>query len=98
MGVYVCQHFQTSIPLKPLKAKFHVEPPWDGGINVCSNGPDHMTKMAALLLYGKNFKTSASSEPKGRVCSNDESGLTLTYFRARSNLSLMLLYGKMVKQ
>ena len=33
-----------------------------------------------------------------QVCSNDDSGLTLTYFMARSNLSLMLLYGKKVKQ
>ena len=96
--MYVCQHFQTYSPLKPLKAKFHVEPPWDGGIKNCSNGPDHMTKMAAMPIYGKNFKKSASPEPNGRVCSNDESGLTLTYFKARSNLSLMLLYGKMVKQ
>ena len=30
-----------------------MEPPWDGGTKVCSNGPGHMTKMAAttILLY-----------------------------------------------
>ena len=33
-----------------------------------------------------------------RVCSNDDPGLTLTYFTARSNLVFMLLYGKKVKQ
>ena len=32
------------------------------------------------------------------VCSNDDPGLILTYFTARSNWSLMLLYGKKVKQ
>ena len=33
-----------------IEAKFHVEPPWDGGTEVCSNGPGHMT------IYGKNLK------------------------------------------
>ena len=33
----------------PVEAKFHVEPPWDGGTNYCSNGPGHMTNMAAIL-------------------------------------------------
>ena len=29
---------------------------WDGGTKVCSNGPGHMTKMAATPIYGKNLK------------------------------------------
>ena len=33
-----------------------------------------------------------------QIYSNDDPGLTLTYFTARSNLSLMLLFGKKVKQ
>ena len=33
-----------------------MESPWDGGTKVCSNGPGHMTKMAAMPLYGKNLK------------------------------------------
>ena len=37
----------------PIEAKFHVAPPWDGGTKVCSNGPGHMTKMAAMPIYGK---------------------------------------------
>ena len=28
-----------------------------------SNGPGHMTKMAAMLIYGKNLKKSSSPEP-----------------------------------
>ena len=32
-----------------------------------------------------------------QVCSIDDTGLTLTYFKARSNLDPMLLYGKKVK-
>ena len=26
---------------RPFEAKFHVDPPWDGGKNVCSSGPGH---------------------------------------------------------
>ena len=40
----------------PIKAKFYVEPPWEGGTKVCKNGPGHMTKMAAMPIYGKNLK------------------------------------------
>ena len=38
---------------RPIKAKFHVEPPWNGGTKVCSNGLGHMTKMATLPIYVK---------------------------------------------
>ena len=50
----------------PIEAKFHMEPPWDEGTKVCSKGPGHMTKMAAMLIYDKNLKKSSSSEPNGR--------------------------------
>ena len=40
----------------PIKAKFYVEPPWEGGTKVCINGPGHMTKMSAMPIYGKNLK------------------------------------------
>ena len=39
-----------------IKAKFYVEPPWEGGTKVYINGPGHMTKMAAMPLYGETFK------------------------------------------
>ena len=38
----------------PIKSKFYVEPPWEGGTKVYINGPGHMTKMAAMPIYGKN--------------------------------------------
>ena len=61
----------------PIKAKFYVEPPWEGGMKVCINGPGHMTKMAAMPIYGKNLKKS-TPEPAGRfprnlVCSIGDS-------------------------
>ena len=76
-------------------------PPWDGGTKVCSNGPGHMTKMAAMPIYVKNIKKifSGTKRPMTlkvgmqhrvlkyyQVCSNDDPELTLTYFTARSNL------------
>ena len=33
-----------------VEAKLHVDPPWDGGMKVCPNGPDHMTKIAAMPI------------------------------------------------
>ena len=40
---------------RPTEAKFHVEPPLDGWMKACLNGPGHMTKMAAMPIYGKNL-------------------------------------------
>ena len=40
----------------PTEVNFYMEPPWDGGTKVCSNDPGHMTKMAIVLMYGKNLK------------------------------------------
>ena len=47
------QQFQTSsIQIFGLiEAKFHVEPPWNGGTKFSSNGPGHLT----MPLYGKNL-------------------------------------------
>ena len=38
----------------PIKAKFYMEPPWEGGTKVFINGQGHMTKVAAMPIYGKN--------------------------------------------
>ena len=76
---------------------------WDWGTKVCSNGPGHMTKMAAMPIYGKNLKKSSPELKRPmtlklgmhhrvleyyQVCSNDDPALTLTYFMARSNMVL----------
>ena len=42
-----------------IGARFHVEPPLDGGMKVNTVGLCHMTKMAAMSVYGKS-----SLEPK----------------------------------
>ena len=47
----------------PMKAKFYVELPWEGGTKVCIKGPDHMTKIAATPIFGKNvLKSSPEAE------------------------------------
>ena len=85
---------------RPIDAKFDVDPPWDWGTKVCSNGPGHMTKMAAMPIYGTKKPMTLKVDMQHRVLeyyeiySNDDTGLTLTYFI----VSLMLLYGKKVKQ
>ena len=97
-----------------IEAKFHLEPPWDRGTKVYSNGPGHMTKMATMPIYGKNLKKSSSLEPKGRwpwnlVCSiwcsstsNFVQLMTLGWswpiLWQGQIWALMLLFGKKVKQ
>ena len=60
-----------------------------------------MNKMTAMSIYGKTLQKLSSPELAGRfprilvwkhwglqliiVCSNDDPGVTLTYFTARSN-------------
>ena len=39
-----------------IKVKFHMELLWDGGTKVCSNGPGHMTKVAAMPYMVKTLK------------------------------------------
>ena len=48
-------NFFFSITTRPIEAKFHVEPPWDGRTKACSNGPGHMIRMATMPIYGKNL-------------------------------------------
>ena len=50
---------------RPIEAKFHVEPQWDGGMKVCPNDIGHMTKMATMPIYGKNMKSLSFLEQKG---------------------------------
>ena len=54
----------SSETARPIKAKFYVEPPWEGGTKVYINGPGHMAKMATMPIYGKNLKKSSSPEPE----------------------------------
>ena len=83
---------------RPIEAKFHMEPPWDGVMKVCSNGLGHMTNMAAIPIYGKNLKKFFFSGTKRLMTSklgmqhyvleyyyvcSDDPGLTLTYFTTR---------------
>ena len=105
--MYVCVYVSTfsnifsSETTWPIEAKLYMEPPWDGGTKIYSNGPGHMTKMAAMPILLKNLKIffSGTKRPMTlklgmwlwvleyyQVCANDDPGLTLTYFRARSNL------------
>ena len=51
-NIHVYLHnIQTSWP---IKAKFYVKHLKEVGTNVYINNPGHMTKMAAMPIYGKN--------------------------------------------
>ena len=50
-----CLNIFSSETALPIKAKFYVESPWEGGTKVYINGPGHMTKMATMPIYGKNL-------------------------------------------
>ena len=50
-----CLNIFSSETALPIKAKFYMEPPKEGGTKVYINGPGHMTKMAAMPIYGKNL-------------------------------------------
>ena len=86
---------------KPIEAKIHVKPSWDGRMKIYSNGEGHMTNMATIPIYGKTLKIFflGTKRPMTlhvdkqhrvlkdyQICSNDDPWLTLTYFTARSHL------------
>ena len=64
LSVSTFSHFFSLETTRPIEAKFHVDPPWDGGTKFFTNGPGHMTKMAVIPIYGKNIKKASSLEPK----------------------------------
>ena len=84
----------------PIKAKFYMKHLWEGRTNVFINNPCHMTKMAAMPIYGKNpskFFFSGTTGPIStklgmkhwgleyyNVFINYDLWMTLTYFTARS--------------
>ena len=88
----------------PNKANFYAEPPWEGGTKFCTNRPGHMTKIAAMPIYGKKPSQIFFSRTGGPistklgmynrgiqsiiVCTNDDPGVNLIYFTTRSNLVL----------
>ena len=83
----------------PIKARFHMEPQWDGGTKFYLLSLGHMTKLATTPIYGKN-PSEIFSRTKGPVivCSNDDPRLTLTYFMARSNLVFYaFIWGKLLE-
>ena len=51
------------VPFWPVKAKFYVKHLKDGETNVYIDNLGHMTKMAAMPIYGKNPSKSSSLKP-----------------------------------
>ena len=86
----------------PIKAKFHMEPQWDGGtkkfvqmIRViwprwppCPYMVQNPSKIFSETSRPMTFELGIQHQWLGpyKVCSNDDPGLTLTYFTAKSAL------------
>ena len=66
---YLSKIFASETTL-PIKAKIYAESSWEGGTKLCTNGPGHMTKIAAMPIYGKNLHKSSSPEPVDRFPRN----------------------------
>ena len=87
--------FKLVFPKKKTRlfeAKFHIQPPWDDGMKICSNVPGYMTKMACRPIYGKNLQNQEADDLETcytasgtQICSSD-TGLTLTIFMTWSYL------------
>ena len=56
----------SSETIGPIVTKFHMKPPWVGGMKSFSNGPGHMIKMSAMPVYGKSVK--GHSDFKVKTC------------------------------
>ena len=109
-GLYTCKRLLFS---KLFFLKIAWPKPNCGAIlKAYIDGPGHMTKMAATPIYGK--KTSKISRTGGpmilklsmqdeglklyKIYINDDPGLTLTYFTARSNwVAYMFEWGKLLQ-
>ena len=78
----------------PFIIKLHTEHPLEGGTKVCINGQGHITKMAAMPIYGKTepgvYDLKLAMQHWGlklfKAGINDDLRLTLTYFTAWSKL------------
>ena len=68
----------------------------DEGTKVCSNGPGHMTKMAAMPIYGKKIK-KISGTKRAMTLKLGMQHRVLEYYQVCSNddwVDLDLFYGK----
>ena len=53
--IFTVSNFFSLETATPIEAKFHVEPSWDEGMEVSSNGLAHMTNLAAMSIYDINL-------------------------------------------
>ena len=79
-----------------------MELPWEIGKKVYINGTGHMTNMAAMLIYCKNFFYRTNSYMIMRLCMeqyvlklykvyiNDDPELTLTLYKTMSKVAKLV--------
>ena len=72
----------------PIEARFHVEPLWDGGIKVNTNGLCLMTKMATMPIYSKTFKIFFSGTKRPMTLKLGMQHWLLEYYQVCSMMTL----------
>ena len=65
----------------PIKAKFYLEPPWEGGTKFYIDGPGDMTKMVATPIRGSinNFVNFLYQTSNANDCRNEHQKLLKQY-------------------
>ena len=85
----------SSETTRQIKAKFYVKLPWVGGNESLFVAFGSHYQDGATPIYGKTLQNRPNTTKLGMkywglqaiiVCTNDEPGLILTYFTARSNI------------
>ena len=115
--MYVCMSAFSNIfsseTTEPIEAKFHNGASLGWRNKSLLNGPGHLTKMAAMPIYGKNLKKIFSRTQRPMTLKLGMQHWVLEYHQTVQMMtlgwpwpilrqcqiwSLMLLYGKNVKQ
>ena len=87
-------HFsKISETTRPIKAKFYMKHLYEGGTNVFINNSGHLTKMAAMPIYGKNpskFFFSGTTGPISTKLGMKHRGLKYMYYNVFINYDLWM--------
>ena len=59
---WVAYMFEWGKLLQSHQSQIYVELPWEGRKEVYISGPGHMTKIAAMPIYGQNLQKSSPTE------------------------------------
>ena len=97
--VHNFKHLLLKNRLAQSQPNFYGEPPWVGGMEVCSLHLGHMTNLAAIPIYSKNHSKIFSPQPvdwysQNFVCSIGDSYPLIVCSNDDPRVDLDLVYSK----